>query len=185
MISNPKPISAAMPAGDFNPNSEQRARQLLEMLAGVRSQETQWMRALRERDSLECSTLGDEGDSALSDEGLELTTSLAELAGSRAAAVESALERFREGRYGVCDDCGDDIPIERLEAVPAAVLCVDCQRERETAARYTRAYSPVLWVDDKDPAPIAANDIAELQADGSPGNIPEKRKRGRPRSQPR
>ncbi len=186
MISNRKPVPAAMPANVLSPYSEQRARQLLELLAGVRNQETQWMRALRERDSLECSTLGDEGDSAASDEGLELTASLAELAGSRAAAVESALERFREGRYGMCEDCGDEIPVERLQAVPAAVLCVDCQRERESASRHARADTPVLWEDEKDLAAIGTNDIAELQAEqGSPDHISERRKRGRPRSRPR
>lgn len=186
MISNRKSDFAPMSTDVLSPYSEERARQLLELLAGVRSQETQWMRALRERDSLELSSIGDEGDSAVSDEGLELTAILAELAGSRATAVESALARFREGSYGVCEDCGDDIPVERLQAVPTAVLCVDCQRERETAAKHTRADSPVLWVDAKEPASIAANDAAQLQSeDGSPELVQEKRKRGRPRSQPR
>jgi RNA polymerase-binding transcription factor DksA len=187
MISNRKPISAAMPA-DVSPYDEQRARQLLQLLAGVRSQETQWMRALRERDSLELTTIGDEGDSALSDEGLELTASLAELAGSRAAAVEDALARFREGRYGVCEDCGEDIPVERLQAVPAAVLCVDCQRgrESESASRHARTDTLVLWTDEKEPAPAAAGASAEpMPEDGNPDFIGEKRKRGRPRSRPR
>jgi RNA polymerase-binding transcription factor len=184
MISNRKAVSAAMPAVavDSSPYSEQRARQLRQLLAGVRSQGTQWMRALRERDSLECSILGDEGDSAASDEGLELTASLAELAGSRAEAVESALERFREGRYGVCDDCGDEIPIERLQAVPAAVLCVDCQRERETASRHARADTPLLWVTAKDPAPVVAEeDSAGGPMEGASPDHGAPRKRGRPR----
>jgi RNA polymerase-binding transcription factor DksA len=185
MFSNRKTDFAALPADVSNQYSEERARQLLQLLAGLRSQETQWMRALRERDSLDQADIGDEGDTALSDEGLELTASLAELAGSRAAAVESALARFREGRYGVCDDCDEDIPVERLAAMPAAVLCVDCQRKRETAAKNASIRTAGLWEYEKEQAPSAASIAAEpLPEDGNPEGATEKRRRGRPRLRP-
>jgi len=38
----------------------------------------------------------------------------------------SALERMDKGEYGVCADCGEAIPIKRLEALPYAARCVDC-----------------------------------------------------------
>lgn len=40
--------------------------------------------------------------------------------------VESALERLDAGTYGCCELCGAALPIERLEAVPAARTCVAC-----------------------------------------------------------
>lgn len=40
--------------------------------------------------------------------------------------VEHALEKFDEGTYGKCENCGDDIPPPRLEAKPAARFCIDC-----------------------------------------------------------
>ncbi|MGB3410000.1 MAG: TraR/DksA family transcriptional regulator [Microthrixaceae bacterium] len=43
------------------------------------------------------------------------------------AAVDRALDRLRLGVYGTCEECGDEIPEERLEAVPIAVLCINCQ----------------------------------------------------------
>lgn len=43
------------------------------------------------------------------------------------AAVDRALDRMRDGVYGTCEECGAEIPQERLEAVPLAVLCIDCQ----------------------------------------------------------
>jgi RNA polymerase-binding transcription factor DksA len=43
------------------------------------------------------------------------------------AQVDAALERIGSGTYGVCQDCGVAIPVERLEAMPAAAYCVDCQ----------------------------------------------------------
>jgi|SRR5579885_70774 len=160
--------------------SEERARQLRELLAEMRANETQWVRALRERDWFENSTLGDEGDSAASDEGLELTASLAELAGNRAAAVESALQRFREGHYGLCEECADEIPLERLKAMPTAKLCVDCQRELEIASRNLPADSPDLWIPARDSLSITSDSGDSEPAPGSEESILRKR-RGRPR----
>jgi len=45
--------------------------------------------------------------------------------------IDSALKRIEEGSYGLCSSCGKAIPEERLEALPWATLCIDCQRERE------------------------------------------------------
>jgi len=41
--------------------------------------------------------------------------------------VERALERLREGAYGICEGCGRPIPDARLEYQPAATRCVECQ----------------------------------------------------------
>jgi RNA polymerase-binding transcription factor DksA len=42
--------------------------------------------------------------------------------------VDDALTRMREGTYGTCVDCGKTIAPERLEALPEAARCIDCQR---------------------------------------------------------
>lgn len=41
--------------------------------------------------------------------------------------VERALERLREGTYGICEGCGRRIPEARLRYQPAATRCVECQ----------------------------------------------------------
>ncbi|GAC1356610.1 MAG: hypothetical protein NVS4B8_11510 [Herpetosiphon sp.] len=46
-------------------------------------------------------------------------------------AINHALERIEDGTYGTCEACGQPIAIERLEARPAATLCIKDQRERE------------------------------------------------------
>ncbi|MBI4180835.1 MAG: TraR/DksA C4-type zinc finger protein [Chloroflexi bacterium] len=43
------------------------------------------------------------------------------------AEVEHALGKFKEGSYGLCDICGKQIPLDRLEALPQANLCLDCK----------------------------------------------------------
>jgi len=44
--------------------------------------------------------------------------------------VEHALEKFDAGTYGVCENCGAEIPEARLEAKPAARLCINCASAR-------------------------------------------------------
>ena len=51
---------------------------------------------------------------------------LLEAAREQVAAAEAALRRLDEGRYGVCERCGQPIGAERLAARPAAVTCVRC-----------------------------------------------------------
>ena len=46
--------------------------------------------------------------------------------------IREALERIENGTYGICDKCGREIPIARLNAVPEAVYCVDCQDDLES-----------------------------------------------------
>jgi DnaK suppressor protein len=44
------------------------------------------------------------------------------------ADVDGALARLDAGTYGSCTSCGRPIAAERLEALPWAPLCIDCQR---------------------------------------------------------
>ncbi len=45
--------------------------------------------------------------------------------------IDAALQRIREGMYGVCVACGDDIQSGRLEALPWAQRCLRCQETSE------------------------------------------------------
>jgi RNA polymerase-binding transcription factor len=49
--------------------------------------------------------------------------------------VELALERLASGEYGLCIDCGKEIPRERLEAIPEAVRCLEDQARYEATLR--------------------------------------------------
>jgi RNA polymerase-binding protein DksA len=44
------------------------------------------------------------------------------------AEIVSALSRIDDGTYGACSRCGNQIPAERLEAMPRATLCVTCKQ---------------------------------------------------------
>jgi RNA polymerase-binding transcription factor len=45
--------------------------------------------------------------------------------------VNRALTKMDLGTYGACERCGQPIGIERLEALPWAILCIDCKRKGE------------------------------------------------------
>src|SRR5262245_50999086 len=40
------------------------------------------------------------------------------------AAIDEALVRIERGEYGRCEECDEEIPVERLEALPSTTLCV-------------------------------------------------------------
>jgi DnaK suppressor protein len=45
--------------------------------------------------------------------------------------IESALGRIREGNFGKCLSCGNEIDIKRLQAVPWTRYCIQCQEDFE------------------------------------------------------
>jgi RNA polymerase-binding protein DksA len=61
----------------------------------------------------------------------ELDYSLEENSEHVLRAVDEALGRIEAGTYGACQNCGEPIAPERLEAIPYARLCIDCKRREE------------------------------------------------------
>lgn len=49
--------------------------------------------------------------------------------------VQRALTKFEKGTYGLCDNCGQPIGLERLEILPQASLCVKCKGQQTRSAR--------------------------------------------------
>lgn len=74
---------------------------------------------------------GDVVDFALDSAQDEISSQLAEVESRELSSIDKALERMREGTYGNCEACETAIPLMRLQALPYAVLCINCQREAE------------------------------------------------------
>ena len=74
---------------------------------------------------------GDVVDAALDSAHDEIRSQLAEVESRELANIENALEQMRDGRYGICETCETNIPLARLQALPYATLCIQCQREAE------------------------------------------------------
>jgi RNA polymerase-binding protein DksA len=53
----------------------------------------------------------------------------------RLKLIDSALTRIQQGKYGLCVKCGKRIPKERLEAIPYALMCIECKTAEERRNR--------------------------------------------------
>lgn len=49
--------------------------------------------------------------------------------------IDKSLRKIEEGDYGVCESCGEDIGVKRLEARPVTDLCISCKEEQEKVER--------------------------------------------------
>jgi DnaK suppressor protein len=49
--------------------------------------------------------------------------------------IEDAIERIDEGIFGICDRCGEEIDIRRLEARPVTTMCIECKTQQEEEER--------------------------------------------------
>jgi DnaK suppressor protein len=52
--------------------------------------------------------------------------------------IQEALLRLDEGAYGICEQCGEEIGIERLKARPVTTLCISCKSDQENEERKAR-----------------------------------------------
>ena len=77
----------------------------------------------------------DEMDVARSLSEVETHAALFDRAQERLSAIDAAIARLGAGVYGSCARCGDEIPLARLQVIPFAQFCVDCQNEANTEAR--------------------------------------------------
>lgn len=50
----------------------------------------------------------------------------------RLSAIGRALFRIKKGKYGFCEECGKAIAPQRLEIIPTATLCMDCEKGKRS-----------------------------------------------------
>jgi len=78
---------------------------------------------------------GDEADVAADVIDRTLLTSLGTQDANRLQMINNALDRINLGTYGLCLKCGKEIPQERLDALPYALMCISCASEEERRNR--------------------------------------------------
>ncbi len=65
----------------------------------------------------------------------DVLTTLSESARREVMQIDAALGRMDEGEYGECIECGQEIPLERLRALPYTLRCQEDEEQRERALR--------------------------------------------------
>jgi len=177
-----------------------RLKSLRNILAQLRDETFQKIAAFRRDQGEEVSgSPGDEMDVARSSSDVETHASLIERSEDRLRLIEQALARVDNGTYGTCGECGEDIPLERLKALPFALLCVDCQQKRGrsrgrwgaggTIEPYNQTWTPPtdMEAENREPNAYGVMEAAPAEPEDPFGPIDEptgeepKRRRGRPR----
>ncbi len=72
-------------------------------------------------------------DRAAELESMEVDASVATSESNLAKKIGYALKRIDAGTYGICDGCGEEIPLDRLRTKPSVSLCISCQEKHEAA----------------------------------------------------
>lgn len=87
------------------------------------------------RDLVKTVESGDEADVASDAIDRTLLTALGAQDARRLQQIDNALDRIYQGKYGRCFKCGKEIPEDRLEAIPWALMCIQCASEEERKNR--------------------------------------------------
>lgn len=77
------------------------------------------------------SEIGDLVDQAGDERDRELSLLLTDRDKEKLFAINEALEKLKEGSYGICEECGEKIGQGRLKVMPLAKFCVNCQSKIE------------------------------------------------------
>ncbi len=103
---------------------------LLGMLAEIEGKSAQGAATLFEG----VESCADPNDRATQEADLNFTLLMQERDLTTARAIREALDRIDNGEYGYCDECGEDIAVARLRALPMTRMCVSCQSKLEAVA---------------------------------------------------
>ena len=91
---------------------------------------------IRQREGIAIERSSDQSDELQRASERDLAISNIDRGSKQLRDVRAALRRIREGSFGVCEECEEEIPLKRLTAIPWASLCVQCQEalDRRAAA---------------------------------------------------
>ena len=104
------------------------------------TQKQQLIKFNRDND-IEIDVDGDETDEVQGNLLIEMNNQLNTRNNEKINRIEEALDRIEDGTYGICEDCGEEIPEKRLEANPYIMVCVVCAEERETELKSMKGFN--------------------------------------------
>lgn len=106
--------------------------QMQDLEAALEQERERLDQAPSRRSEIAAERAGDSLDEVQRHEAVVLAVHALDASHERRMQVQAALDKMREGDYGLCEDCEDSINPKRLSAAPWARLCISCQSEAET-----------------------------------------------------
>ncbi len=98
-----------------------RKEQILKNIHGVEEEMSQ----------LQGLELNDEGDYASVSNDNHVESAIGSQQGIELAEIEMALSKLKDGTYGICEMCEEEVGIQRLKVKPHAKYCIDCREIAE------------------------------------------------------
>ena len=124
-LAKSKELGKATPAKDVNLATRKMLTEMREKLIAEISEN------LIPESLIASSDIGDLVDQAGDERDRELSLLLTGRDKEKLSAINEALEKVKEGTYGICEECGDKIGQGRLKVMPLAKYCVTCQSKIE------------------------------------------------------
>ncbi|MGQ0645429.1 MAG: TraR/DksA family transcriptional regulator [Elusimicrobiota bacterium] len=125
-VSKKQPKAAGGSAVKKQPGTQFYEKRLLKMRADL----MELVRRKQEKE-LPDQEVGDEADVATLSVERELLFELSDTERQNLDAIEAALRKIDQGRYGLCESCTKKIPKARLKVLPQARYCIACQSRFE------------------------------------------------------
>ncbi|MBN2109065.1 MAG: TraR/DksA family transcriptional regulator [Deltaproteobacteria bacterium] len=102
--------------------AERKATLLAELRKSMEEQRT-------ENSSMSFELAQDDGDKSVEDHERHVQASVQSIKSEELDIIDLALEKLAAGTYGICQECGCEIPLKRLEIQPCAAYCINCQED--------------------------------------------------------
>jgi len=110
------------------------SRKYSEILLALHRQRAELLQAAAGRplsDGIEVALCPDLNDQASAEIDQHFMLRLKERERNLLKQIDDALDRLAKERYGICEDCGVEIPVQRLKVRPMTTLCVQCKTLQE------------------------------------------------------
>jgi DnaK suppressor protein len=126
------------------PNARAKATRYIELETMLKQRRLELLNEVKDRrrdartDNAKDLAVLDEGESSEADTQEEIEFAMIQMKAETLNKITTALHRLKEGSYGSCLECADDIPEARLRALPFAVRCKKCEEACESAERWER-----------------------------------------------
>lgn len=117
-------------------------KSLLARRSALRSALTGELADLRRKETAQT---GDSAEVSFDAGSEEIASQLAEIEARELTQIDRALQRLKQGTYGICEMCQRKIAIARMNALPYSTYCIRCLRELESAGGPAPAPPPGDW----------------------------------------
>ncbi|WP_447984852.1 TraR/DksA family transcriptional regulator [Nitrospira sp. Nam74] len=118
-------------AGKSMDASTNKYREIVSNLQQQRADLLQLVTAKPLSEGIEITACPDLNDQATAEVDQHFMLSLKERERNLLKQIDDALARLAANRYGICEECGEEIPLRRLQARPMTTLCIACKTLQE------------------------------------------------------